>query len=91
MGEIETLDADMTKSVKDDAQPRRDGPATEPSTKHDADRRAALLKMGGLAASVAPAMLVLTSGKANSRGGPKAPCDSPAWELGLSRAGHSGC
>jgi hypothetical protein len=53
----------------------------------DAGRRAAMLKMGVYAASVAPAMLVLTSKPSQAR----PDCDNPAWNLGLSRAGHSGC
>lgn len=61
------------------------------------DRRHVLRRLGGYAASVAPAMLVLTTGAHAARGdngndgGPQAPCDNPAWDLGLKRAGHSGC
>lgn len=63
----------------------------------DASRRAALLRMSGYAASVAPAMLVLMNGKThakpgNGNGNGNGPaCDNPAWDLGLKRAGHSGC
>lgn len=57
----------------------------EPSC--DADRRAALLRMSGYAAAVAPAMLVLMSGRSQA----KPPCDIPAWEVGLKKKGHSGC
>lgn len=77
----------MTKSDKDLDLPRPEAPETSAADEHDAARRAALLKMGGLAASVAPAMVVLTSGKASARPA----CDNPAWQLGLKRAGHSGC
>ncbi|MBU2582614.1 MAG: hypothetical protein KJ622_12930 [Alphaproteobacteria bacterium] len=76
----------MSKSEQDDL-PRHEGPETSVKSEHDASRREALLKMGGLAASVAPAMLVLTSGKASA----VPACDNPAWNLGLQRAGHSGC
>lgn len=81
----------MKKYQIDKDQPRLDSSEPDNSEEHDAARRAAMLKMGGYAASVAPAMLVLMNGAANAKGGPKAPCNSPAWELGLSRAGHSGC
>lgn len=56
-------------------------------------RRRALRQLG-YAASVAPAMVLLTPGVAlarNGNGDPQAPCDNPAWDLGLKRAGHSGC
>ena len=52
----------------------------------DASRRQ-LLKRMGLAAAVAPAMVVLLEGE--SKATPA--CDNPAWELGLKRKGHSGC
>lgn len=52
-----------------------------------ASRRAALLRMSGYAASMAPAMLVLMSAKGTA----KPDCDNPAWKMGLSRSGHSGC
>ena len=52
----------------------------------DASRRQ-LLKRMGLAAAVAPAMVVLLEGE--SRATPA--CDNPAWNLGLKRKGHSGC
>jgi hypothetical protein len=69
----------------------------------DPTRRKALARLGGYAMCVAPAMLVLTSGHAGAQGrgngggdgggngNPQAPCDNPAWDLGLKRAGHSGC
>ncbi len=57
------------------------------ATDLDRERRAALLKMSGYAAAVAPAMLVLMSGKSKAL----PDCDNPAWQLGLNRAGHSGC
>lgn len=79
----------MSKSDKDKDLPRLDGSAPETNDKPDAARRAAMLKMGVYAASVAPAMLVLTSGK--SVADPNAPCDVPAWNMGLKRSGHSGC
>lgn len=53
----------------------------------DPARRLAMRKLGGYAMSVSPAMLVL----ANGRGNPQPSCDNPAWDLGLKRAGHSGC
>ena len=52
----------------------------------DASRRQ-LLKRMGLAAAVAPAMVVLLEGE--SKAAPA--CDNPAWNLGLKRNGHSGC
>lgn len=52
----------------------------------DGSRRA-LIKNLGLAAAVAPAMVVLLEGE--SRATPA--CDNPAWQHGLSRKGHSGC
>lgn len=79
----------MSKSEQDEDLARLEGVATEVKEEPDAARRAAMLKMGAYAASVAPAMLVLTSGK--SRAQPNAPCGNPAWELGLKRSGHSGC
>ncbi len=67
----------------------------------DAGRRAALLRMSAYAASVAPAMLVLTSGKVNAQGngngngngggGSNANCDNPGQHLGVKKQGHSGC
>lgn len=52
----------------------------------EASRRQ-LLKRMGLAAAVAPAMVVLLEGE--SKATPA--CDNPAWDLGLKRKGHSGC
>ena len=49
--------------------------------------RRELLRMGGYAAAVAPAMLVLMNGKSHA----KPACDSPAWAHGQTNAGHSGC
>ncbi len=49
--------------------------------------RRELLRMGGYAAAVAPAMLVLISGKGHAA----PPCNSPAWAKGQTNAGHSGC
>ena len=31
------------------------------------------------------------NGRNGGNGDPQAPCDNPAWDLGLKRAGHSGC
>lgn len=58
--------------------------ADEPGT--DGSRRE-LIRSMGLAAAVAPAMVVLLRGE--SKATPV--CDNPAWQLGLNRAGHSGC
>lgn len=67
------------------AAPSPDGPAAP-------DRRRALRRLGGYAMSVAPAMVLLTQGAEAKKGGdPNPPCDNPAWDLGLKRAGHSGC
>ncbi len=52
----------------------------------DASRRQ-LLKRMGLAAAVAPAMVVLLEGEGHATPA----CDNPAWQLGLKRKGHSGC
>jgi hypothetical protein len=66
-----------------------------PGAPDDPNRRLALRKLGGYAMSVAPAMILLTQGRGRGNGGgngdPQAPCDNPAWDLGLKRAGHSGC
>ena len=71
------------------------------SVEADAGRRAALLRMGIYAASVAPAMLVLTSGRVNAQGNgngngngggsSNANCDNPGQHLGVKKQGHSGC
>lgn len=53
----------------------------------DRSRREALLRMSAYAAAIAPAMVVLTSGRANAA----PPCNVPAWEQGLKNKGHSGC
>lgn len=70
----------------------------------DAERRAAMLRMGAYAAAVAPAMLVLTSGKGHAQGHGNGHgngngnghaygrnCDGPGLRVGISRNGHSGC
>ena len=49
--------------------------------------RRELLRMGGYAAAVAPAMLVLMSGKGHA----VPACDNPAWSHGQRNNGHSGC
>ncbi|KUO61362.1 MAG: hypothetical protein APF80_05955 [Alphaproteobacteria bacterium BRH_c36] len=77
----------MSKSDKDDDLPRLESSALETNDQPDAARRAAMLKMSVYAASLAPAMLVLTSGKSQAT----PDCGNPAWQLGLKRAGHSGC
>lgn len=68
-------------------EPSASNPPSEAEPTDAASRRAALLRMSGYAASMAPAMLVLMTAK----GAAKPECDNPAWQLGLSRAGHSGC
>ncbi len=91
----------MTTENKSKA-PVESGAATDAqNAEADAGRRAALLRMGAYAASVAPAMLVLTSGKTKAQGqgngggggggNPQVDCENDAWQGGLSRAGHSGC
>jgi hypothetical protein len=74
-------------------QPNLDKPAPETDAT-DPSRRDALLRLSGYAAAMAPAMVVLVSGRATAQrlgNGNGPPCDSPAWNLGLSQAGHSGC
>lgn len=98
----------MSSSVEDVVSEIK-RPAGSDSQVPDPARRKALARLGGYAMSVAPAMLVLTSGHAGAQGrgngngngngggngggngNPQAPCDNPAWDLGLKRAGHSGC
>ncbi len=60
--------------------------ADEVSAGVDQDRREALRRLG-YAAALAPAMVVLLKGQAQAMPS----CDNPAWQLGLQRAGHSGC
>jgi hypothetical protein len=55
--------------------------------KLDFERRQALLRLSRYAAGVAPAMLVLMSGKA--RAAPN--CDNNGWHKGFSKNGHSPC
>lgn len=64
----------------------KDGAAANVEAAPDNARRQ-LIKKLGLAAAVAPAMVVLLEGE--SKATPA--CDNPAWDLGLKRAGHSGC
>ncbi len=49
--------------------------------------RRELLRMGGYAAAVAPAMLVLMSGKGHA----VPPCNNPSYSNGHTNSGHSGC
>lgn len=75
-------------SDQDQKRQPAEAPVTEAGSEGTADEsRRALLRHVGMAAAVAPAMVVLLHGKSSAT--PQ--CDNPAWQLGLKRAGHSGC
>ncbi|MCH9809039.1 MAG: hypothetical protein K0U74_15040 [Alphaproteobacteria bacterium] len=90
--------------MTDEKDPTPENVPSQPTSQEiestDEERRAAMLRMGAYAAAVAPAMLVLTSGKgiAQGRGNGNGNghaygrnCDGPGLRVGIRRNGHSGC
>ncbi len=70
-----------------------DRPADDGCSDHDAGRRESLKRLGGYAASVAPAMLVLMSGRADAHHAPwhrpPGQCENPGG--GSLNSPHSPC